>query len=107
MVRVGVWCVVQNHRLGEIPPKDAEIFDVVAEDAGTIVLIQTMPTREDVFKKKKTYTPVALNHVSQYVLWKLLVCSSNTSKHFLLCKIYCLNQVEKLISVVFTIEHEL
>ena len=48
MVRVGVRCVVQNHRLGEISPKTIEIFDVVAEDTGAIILIQTMPTREDV-----------------------------------------------------------
>lgn len=46
MVRVCVGRVVQNNRLGEIPPEDAEIFDVMAENAGTVVLIQTMPTRE-------------------------------------------------------------
>lgn len=46
MVRIGVWCVVQNHCLVETPPKDTEIFDVVAKDAGAVVLIQTMSTRE-------------------------------------------------------------
>lgn len=46
MVRVCVGCVVQNDRLGEIPPEDAEIFDVVAENAGAVVLIQSMSTRE-------------------------------------------------------------
>lgn len=46
MVRVCVGCVVQDDRLGEIPPENAEIFDVVAENAGTVVLIQTMSTRE-------------------------------------------------------------
>lgn len=42
MVGVCVGRVVQDDRLGEVPPEDAEIFDVVAENAGTIVLIQTM-----------------------------------------------------------------
>lgn len=37
--------VVQDDRLGEVPPEDAEIFDVVAENAGTIVLIQTMSNK--------------------------------------------------------------
>lgn len=46
MVRVCVGRVVQDDRLGEIPPEDAEIFDVVAENAGAVVLIQTMSTGE-------------------------------------------------------------
>ena len=46
MVWVCVRRVVQNNCLGEIPPEDAEIFDVVAENAGAVVLIQTMSTRE-------------------------------------------------------------
>lgn len=55
MVRVCVGCVVQNDRLGEIPPEDAEIFDVVAENAGAVVLIQSMSTRE-VRHVKNIYT---------------------------------------------------
>lgn len=50
MVRVRVGRVVQNDRLGEIPPDDVEIFDVVTENAGAVVLIQTMSTREIVLK---------------------------------------------------------
>lgn len=47
MVRICVGRIVQNHRLGQIPPKEAEIFDVVAEDASTVVLIQAMSTRKN------------------------------------------------------------
>lgn len=39
MVWVCVGCVVQDHGLGEIPPEDAEIFDVVAENTGAIFLV--------------------------------------------------------------------
>lgn len=46
MVWVCVGCVVQDYGLGEIPPEDAEIFDVVAENTGTIFLVQAMSTRE-------------------------------------------------------------
>lgn len=62
MVWVCVWCVVQDHRLAEIPPQGAEIFDVVAEDAGTVVLIQTMSTRENI-KTLKTLTPDSVDRV--------------------------------------------
>lgn len=48
MVRVCVRCVVQDNRLGKIPPEDAEIFDVVAKNAGAVVLIQAMSAREDI-----------------------------------------------------------
>lgn len=43
-VRVGG--VVQDDRLGQVPPQDAEVFDVVALNAGAILLIQTMPAGE-------------------------------------------------------------
>lgn len=39
-------CIIQNHRLLQIPPEDAEIFDVVAKNTGTVVLIQPVSTRE-------------------------------------------------------------
>lgn len=48
MIGVSVGRVVQNNSLGEIPPEDAEIFDVVAKNAGTIILIQAMSTRKHV-----------------------------------------------------------
>lgn len=35
--------VVQDDRLGQVPLQDAEVFDVVALDADTVLLIQTMP----------------------------------------------------------------
>lgn len=53
MVRVCVWCVVQNHRLGEISAQTTEIFDVMSEDASTVVLIQTMSAR----KKMNMFKP--------------------------------------------------
>lgn len=62
MVGVCVGRVVQNNSLGEIPPEDAEIFGVVAEDTGTIVLIQTMSTREDI-NMLKTRTPVSVSQL--------------------------------------------
>lgn len=38
--------VVQDNSLGEVPPEDAEILDVVSEDAGAVVLVQAVPTEE-------------------------------------------------------------
>jgi len=35
--------VVYDHRLGEIPPKDVQIFDVVALDAYAVLTKQSMP----------------------------------------------------------------
>lgn len=52
--------VVQNDSLGEIPPEDAQIFDVVAENAGTIVLIQTVSRRENTDELK---TPATVGRV--------------------------------------------
>lgn len=46
MMGVSVGRVVQNNSLGKIPPEDAEIFDVVAKNTGTIILIQAMSTRK-------------------------------------------------------------
>lgn len=43
VIRVCMWRIVQNCCLGEIPAQDAEIFDVVTEDAGAVLLIQTVP----------------------------------------------------------------
>ena len=40
MVGVRVGGVVQDGGLGEVPPQNAEIFDVVSEDAGAVVLIE-------------------------------------------------------------------
>lgn len=59
MVRVCVWCVVQNHGLGEIPPQEAEILDVVAEDADAVVLVQAVSARN----RSKTFTLVSVNQV--------------------------------------------
>lgn len=46
MIGVRVGGVVQDDRLGQVPPQDAEVFDVVALNAGAILLIQTMPAGE-------------------------------------------------------------
>lgn len=48
MIGVSVGRVVQNNSLGEIPPEDTEVFDVVAKNTGTIILIQAMSTRKHV-----------------------------------------------------------
>ena len=45
MVRICVRCIVQNNCLCEIPPENAEIFDVVSEHTGTVILVQTVSTR--------------------------------------------------------------
>lgn len=42
VVRVRMRHVVQDDRLGEIPPEDAEILDVVPKNTNAIFLIQTM-----------------------------------------------------------------
>lgn len=47
MIGVRVGRIVQNNSLGEIPPEDTEIFDVVAKNTGTIILIQAMSTRKN------------------------------------------------------------
>lgn len=38
--------VVQNDGLGEVPPEDAEVLDVVTENTNAILLIQTMSAEE-------------------------------------------------------------
>lgn len=43
MIGVRVGGVVQDHRLGQVPLQDAEVFDVVALNADAILLIQSMP----------------------------------------------------------------
>lgn len=48
MIGVSVGRVVQNNSLGEIPPEDTEVFDVVAKNTGTIILIQAMSRRKHV-----------------------------------------------------------
>lgn len=48
MVGVCMGHVVQNNGLGQIPPEDAEIFDVVAKHTNTIFLTQTMSERENI-----------------------------------------------------------
>lgn len=65
MVWVCVGCVVQNHRLGEVPPQNAEIFDVVAKNTGTVVLIEAMSTKETMLE---TFTPVSVSQVCQCVV---------------------------------------
>lgn len=49
MVGVRVGGVVQDHRLGQVPLQDAEVFDVVALDADAILLIQAMPAGDTQF----------------------------------------------------------
>lgn len=46
--------VVQDDRLGEIPPEDAEILDVVPKNTNAIFLIQTMSkkTKRHVIAKR-------------------------------------------------------
>lgn len=46
MVGVRVGGVVQDDSLGKVPPEDTEIFDVVAENARAVLLIQTMSAAE-------------------------------------------------------------
>ncbi len=70
MVRVRVGRIVQNDRLGEVPPEDAEIFDVVAENAGAIILIQTMSAKETMLE---TLTPVSVDQLCQYVTCEMCV----------------------------------
>lgn len=62
MVRVRVGRIVQNDCLGEIPPEDVEIFDVVTENAGAVVLIQTMSTKEIMLKTFSLF--LQLQHVN-------------------------------------------
>lgn len=62
-VRVGG--VVQDHHLGQVPPQDAEVFDVVALDAGAVLLIQTMSAGE--------------THTYTYILHSLVVFPALTS----------------------------
>lgn len=52
VVRVGVRCVVQDHGLGEVPLQDAQVFDVVSEDAGAVLLIETVPVRQTVTRSE-------------------------------------------------------
>lgn len=42
VVRVRMRHVVQDDRLGQIPPEDAEILDVVPKNTNAIFLVQTM-----------------------------------------------------------------
>lgn len=56
MVGVCVRRVVQDDRLGKVPPEDAEIFDVVAKNAGAIILMQTMSKGEKHQLVKNSYT---------------------------------------------------
>lgn len=76
MVRVCVGCVVQNDRLGEIPPEDAEIFDVVAEDTGTVVLIQTMSGGKSSTCYKHLHLSLGTKCASKFCI-NVDVCSCN------------------------------
>lgn len=61
MVWVCVWCVVQNHCLGEISAQNAQIFDVMSEDTRTVILVQAMSTGK-VMNMFKTF--VSVNQIS-------------------------------------------
>lgn len=48
MVGVCVWSIVQNHRFSKVPLKYAQILDIVPKNTGTVLLIQTVSTKEDI-----------------------------------------------------------
>lgn len=70
--------VVQDDRLGQVPLQDAQVFDVVALNADTILLIQAMPAGET--QTLKVATP---EHNGTTFPFILLVHSLDTPAFFL------------------------
>lgn len=80
MVGVRVWSVVQNHCLSKVPLKYTQVLDIVPQNTGTVLLIQTVSIKGKKIQIKKK----EINAHFKYIQISTEIWSSNHSNQIIL-----------------------